>query len=1121
MQQPNDAAQRVAALDTTRSHHVESPAGSGKTALLTRRFLKLLAEVRDPAEILAITFTEKAAGEMRQRITGFLSGTAHANDPDGELALLAERAIHAHKNKAHLLTSSDTLNIMTFHGFCSYIARRAPLEAGVAPDFEIIDNEAQAILMEETVQTALKGFFAYPVTDDRRRAFENRLLYHNNNWNGIAAEFSGIIQNRGRFGDLIEIIRGAGGRGLSALPAVLNERLRVYIEGRLRNIMSCFKETELGQSWHELKADLNEQGAPLGSLLPASLPGCAWEDLPSWQTIANALTTKAGTARKSFGPARGFYGGFGKTRWGAMISGMGDACAAALAECKVLPSPSDIAGDVQTLSDFIVTAADLIDRYEATCRQRHVIDFAGLEQAALRALGGSDPSDIQLYLDHRIRHLLVDEFQDTNRAQWELVSRLCAGWSPEDGRTVFIVGDPKQSIYSFRNAEVSLFMEAKKGIPVPGGGAIPLDSHLLMTNFRSGRKLIDWINGIFGTVVMKDPDPDADEVPFSVSDPYGGKEAGEVSLALFADDDREKAKDDEAAWLAGKVREVIKTAGADATIGVLLFTRNRIGRYLRAFKEQGIAVQVREGIGLTQRPEVMHLMKIAKLLSNPHDDLAWASLLRSPWLWIDANLLYETARQEPESWMEKIMLMARSRPEIEPVMRAMENASRRVGRDSLGTTVSAFWEDLDGPRRTASRYGMAGVANCMRFIDIVEDSTRGTPIETLRQVKAVIDTLYEPTDPAASRSPVEMMTIHRAKGLEFDIVFLPFTDWAPLSDIPAESPPYLLERVPGTEGEYLVAMGKDRRSADTPPVFNLLKTFQKKRRWGEAKRLFYVAATRAKEALYLSGVAKVKDDGTLAAGKQNILQWIMEHEGIDGVGKDGVTAGTNIPIEINPLSPAPPPEEQTSTFTTLPEPYEIQPEEPSYTPATSPSTFAEETLRSEGKLEGDEAAFNRARGTVIHAILSAAIGGQKLPAKTAVARALETQGIGRDRASEGAPGILEEAEKTLADPFVARLMAIPGAKHEWELEDSPAEGRVRSGVIDLAALDGDTWWIFDFKTSRPEDGQSVEDFIVQERNLYRHQIEAYREMLAHLTGVPESRIRAGIYLTALLRWEEL
>lgn len=1120
MKKPNDAGQRTAALDTSRSHHVESPAGSGKTLLLTRRFLKLLGEVRDPAEILAITFTEKAAGEMRQRITGFLSGRSSANDPDGEMTVLAEKARRVHRDKAHLLTSSDTLNIMTFHGFCSYIARRAPLEAGVAPDFEIIDNDAQTILIEETVQAALKSFFAYPPTDDRRKAFENRLLHCNNNWNGISQEFRGIIQNRERFRDLIGIIRGAGGRGLSELPAILKERLRTYVEGRLATLIDCFKKTDLGLYWQDLTAHLADQGAPLGALLPATLPGSAWDDLSSWQTIANTLTTKKGTALKRLGPAGGFYSNFSKTKWGTMIISMGNPCAAALAEIKILPSPDDIGSDMDLLSDFIITAADLIGRYETACGQRRVVDFAGLEQAALRALSGSDPSEIQLYLDHRIQHLLVDEFQDTNRAQWELVRRLCGGWTPEDGRTVFIVGDPKQSIYSFRNAEVGLFMEAKAGIPVPGGGKIPLDAHLLTTNFRSGSKLIGWINGLFGDIVMKDPNTAADEVPFSPSETYGGRDGGAISLSLFTDSDTRKAKESEAEWLAGKVKEVMRTAGADTSIAVLLFTRNRISRYLRAFKEQGIPVQVREGIGLMQRPEVMHLMKIAELLANPHDDLAWASILRSPWSWFDLNLLYETALQEPEDWMEKISLTARSHPDMEPLTRAIETASRRAGRDPLGVTVRTFWEDLDGPHRTASRYGMAGVANCMRFLEILEEAHKGTPIETLKQVKATIGSLYEPADPSASRSPVEMMTIHRAKGLEFDVVFLPFMDWAPLRDIPAEPPPYLMERVPGTEGEYLVAMGKDRRSTDIPPVFSLLKTFQRNRRWGEAKRLFYVAATRARETLYMSGIATVKDEDTLTPGKTNILEWVMEHEGINGAAIGDVSIGRNIAIEINPTPPSLPPDETTSE-PALPEPYDLQPERPAYAMAKSPSSFAEDILRAEGKLAGDEARFNRIRGAVTHAILSAAIRGRKLPTEGAVARVLESEGVVQDRASKTAAELLKEAEKTLADPFIARLAAIPDAHNEWEIEDTPAEGRVRSGVIDLAALDGDTWWICDFKTSRPEEGQPTEAFIAHERELYRPQLEAYREMLSHLKDVPEAQIRTGIYLTALLRWEEL
>jgi len=124
------------------------------------------------------------------------------------------------------------------------------------------------------------------------------------------------------------------------------------------------------------------------------------------------------------------------------------------------------------------------------------------------------------------------------------------------------------------------------------------------------KKLVEWTNDLFGETVMKDPDSDADEVPFSPSEAYSEKEdGGTISLSLFADNDNEKAKDCEAAWLAGKVRDIMRKTGNDRSIAILLFTRNRISRYLRAFKNESIPVQVRAGLGLAQRPEVMHLIK--------------------------------------------------------------------------------------------------------------------------------------------------------------------------------------------------------------------------------------------------------------------------------------------------------------------------------------------------------------------------------------------------------------------------------------------------------------------------------------------------------------------------------
>jgi len=270
----------------------------------------------------------------------------------------------------------------------------------------------------------------------------------------------------------------------------------------------------------------------------------------------------------------------------------------------------------------------------------------------------------------------------------------------------------------------------------------------------------------------------------------------------------------------------------------------------------------------------------------------------------------------------------------------------------------------------------------------------------------------------------------------------------------------------------------------------------------------------------MSGIAKLKDDTTLATGKKNVLEWVMEHEGISGADIDSVSAGTHIPIEINPTSPSLPPN-QTIDECILPEPCILHPEKPACTMAKSPSSMVDDALRAEEKLSDDEAAFNRTRGTIMHAIIRTGIRGTVLPTAKAVACALQAEGVGQDRADKPAAEILEEAGKTLADPFIIRLMESHETRSEWEIEDATNEGRVRSGIIDLAAFNEDTWWICDFKTSRPEDSEPIEAFVSHERKLYRPQLEAYREMLARLKDIPESQISVGIYLTAFLRWEEL
>jgi ATP-dependent exoDNAse (exonuclease V) beta subunit len=794
-----------------------------------------------------------------------------------------------------------------------------------------------------------------------------------------------------------------------------------------------------------------------------------------------------------------------------------------LHETREYPLRDEVEANTEILSDFIITAAEAIKKYEALCRERHLVDFIGLEQAALRALNESDPSSLHLYLDHGIKHILVDEFQDTNRIQWDILNRLTGSWTPGDGRTVFIVGDPKQSIYAFRNAEVRLFFEARSGIPLAGQGTLPLTSHKLRTNFRSAAKLIEWINDLFGRKIMANPDIDADEVPFSPSEPSErvGCDPSFVKLSIFADEDGEKAKKNEAMWLAGEVGRILHETDNQKTIAVLLFTRNRIETYLKAFKEEGIPVQVKEGLGLAGRPEIMHLTQMARLLVSPHDDLAWASILRSPWSWFDTRILYEAARGTPENWMEKINAVAQVHPEMNLLVISLHKALCRVGRDPLGEVVGRLWKDLGGPKKIASLYGMAGVANCRHFFRLMECAECGIPSETLARFEMQLGSVYEPADPATVTSPVQMMTIHGAKGLEFDVVFLPFMDWKPLTSGPGTIPPYLLERIPGTDGKHVVAAEQNRQSGESSRTFKLLNKLKKNRKYGEAKRWFYVAVTRARTGLFMSGVGKT-DGGVISAPGKSVLEWVMDHEGINGLKCSDIASSSVMDVSINPapaFSPALGQEENDTCSLDL---YTIFPEKPPYI-TKSPSDREDIALemKEENRICKDDIGIECIRGTVIHRILDTCIKGRALPSLYAVTKALYDEGLPMDIAQNTALKVLEEAGSTLKSSFIAGLTDKIETVSEWMIEDAPEDEQIRSGSVDFAAFDGECWWIVDFKTSKPEGEGQLEEFIAREKKRYSSQIEAYRSMLGNLESVDKSKIHAGIYLTALQEWVEI
>jgi len=528
-----------------------------------------------------------------------------------------------------------------------------------------------------------------------------------------------------------------------------------------------------------------------------------------------------------------------------------------------------------------------------------------------------------------------------------------------------------------------------------------------------------------------------------------------------------------------------------------------------------VAVSVREGLGLAERPEVAGLVALLRALVRPHDDLAWAALLCSPWGVRQAAALCRVAAAEGSGWQEKL---ARS-GEAAAMYEAVAAGQEAVGRLPLAEVARSVWVGLEGPRECARRLGQGSLLNCRAALELLGETCaarpRATPEEVLSEFEERLASAYQPPQEECGESAVQMMTVHGAKGLEFDVVFLPFLDWNPLAR--RELPPYLLERLP--DGRHVVALPPDRRAPGEDPVWGLVREFSSERQLGEAKRLFYTAATRARRGLHLSGCAPLKD-GCLSPKRCLPLSWLLAAEGLAGAPAEGLsqTTPTGLAVQVDPApaplaeaaAPAPAPAQRPT----------LRPEPLSYR-KLSASELAGEQRAEEGAGTLFEPSLEaRVRGTLIHRLLEGAAAGEPLPGQGQVAAALRAEGLPHERAAKLSAELLEEARSCLADPFLAAGLAAAERYAELALESlaGGAPGPSRSlevGIIDLLFRQGEAWWVVDYKTGRPQPGDSVPDFLEAQGGKYRPQMAAYRGLVASWQGVGQERVRLVLYFTAL------
>ncbi|HVV69725.1 MAG TPA: UvrD-helicase domain-containing protein [Gammaproteobacteria bacterium] len=852
-----DQSQRQHALDPTISFIVQAPAGSGKTELLVRRYLVLLAQsVRAPEEITAITFTRKAAGEMRERILSALHAatlSAPTHPQAFETWQLARAALEQDQRQQwHLLNNPQRLRIQTIDALCLSLTRQMPLLSGFGAMPQTLPDAKDCYL--QAARRLLEGL---EEQHPNAEGLAHLLLHLDNRLEEVENLLVRMLARRDQW--LPYLIVRRKNRSPQALRHMLEEGLRHVVTEILVN---CHQH--LPSEYHDeiltllrfaadnlAISDPNHTLAPYRDLMHFPEPLPAHRD--TWLAIAQLLLTTENNWRKSLNKTMGFppENKPMKNRMQNLLTELAAHEAFFLSLCALRESPSPAYTDAEwkIVEILIELLPLLVAQLNVIFREQGVVDFNETAMAALRALGDAEsPTELALILDYQIKHLLVDEFQDTSTTQFRLLEKLTAGWQTGDGRTLFLVGDPMQSIYRFREAEVGLFLKAKR----EGLGAIALESLQLKANFRSAPAIVNWINTQFKNLFPAVVDISSGAVTFNASTAAKeNREDSGVSVHPCSTTNPNATSE--------KILEIIRLEqklNPQHSIAILVRSRPHLADIIPLLKAQHIAFNAVEIEPLSTQSIVHDLLALTRALWHLGDRLAWLSVLRAPWCGLSLTDLHSIAGKDhltpiwealkhSYSQAELSGLSADGKLRLSHLIPILHHSLSERGRQSLRSWVEATWRRLNGPACCQNHNETNTAAT---FFDLLEQLEADNAELDLNLLVEKIQNSYATPEPAEN-CRLHVMTIHKAKGLEFDTVIIPHLENKGRSD-DAQLLLWLDRPRLDKENDLLLAPIKSKESS-LEPIYRYLQKIEKTKTRYEMTRVLYVAATRAKVNLHL------------------------------------------------------------------------------------------------------------------------------------------------------------------------------------------------------------------------------------------------------------------------------
>jgi ATP-dependent helicase/nuclease subunit A len=1056
---PPDQGARLAAVDPTRHVVLEASAGTGKTRVLVDRYVRLLLAGVDPRNILAMTFTRKAAAEMRARVLGSLERLA-ATDASGRRLLQSMRDRLA------------DVQITTIDGFCFSLLREFPLEADVSPAFEVADETEMARFSAEATAATLDVARRLSTDDEAVR----------------------LLLARVKAPVLKEALAMLVDRRHVSLPAVAR-----FVErrGSLGSVDACRRFLDHASAAVALVPDSaffddGPVGSPAFARLAEELrsagrtrdPDPAKVRLFRRRVEQYFLTVSRQPRKRVAKPytAGHFQTPSAKRRHEEALAKISPAMAAAL---------ESLDRDIDTIlaRGVLRLLAIAVSTYERMLEQDGLLDFAGMLERAVRLVERQEEfARSRLKLQARYHHLLIDEFQDTSRLQWRLIDRLVSSWAEGQGVTdaptsVFIVGDRKQSIYRFRHAEVTLLDEAAERI-----GALQTDRPVrqaISASFRAVPELLAFVNALGED--MAGDESTGDGWRYTASDRFpappladAGRRDGRPVVSLVTEPTLERAA-------AAVADEIVRIIGAGESVrdrdsgprpaqadDIAILFRARAGHqyFEEALAARGVPTYVYKGLGFYDAPEVQDLQALFGFIARPDSELHAAAFLRSRFVRLSDQALVALAPgfaaavlgAETPGGMATMDEVDRRLLELvrgsAPEWLALSATTPPADLVDRIIRESAYASELRGARLDQARENVKKVRALVRRVE-----SRG--YATFDRLASYFDTLRAGDDSNAvidAAGAVSLMTIHAAKGLEFPIVFV-----VNLQAPGRGRPPGFSVIEHGADGEPEVTFGS---TASTE--------LEDRRDTEELRRLLYVAVTRARDRLYLS--ATVTPEGVFTRPKRS-LAWLLPDSLAAAFSTAALAEGDFVqwererPFVLGVCRPPAEPRQSATPAMPVVRQARQSPVTP-VIPATRVVRTATELTAGRSDVPGvsepePSDVAGRLVGTLVHRLMPRGVRSDASDAEIAEAvRALVTPADLLDVGDLEAeiPSIVAAFRSLAGQPDLVSLLASGECLYEvpFSFLEDPVSGSVIRGVVDCLVIGADrVLTVVEFKTGRP------------------------------------------------------